>query len=186
VTDPSPASPPGDGGSPGGGAGGPRAEGDGIAVDIPTRGGLATVVFTSRDIARARPASTAFDYQGRRYAGSVLLTGPRWDASASAGLTLFPAGSAAGRGVTDAIAGLIGADVAAWLREHPEVLDLAGQAHEAARRTRARRDLELLAMEITAAEDNLARLRRRHEQLRAIAGDAAGDGSASPPGEARP
>jgi hypothetical protein len=154
-------------------------------VDIPTRAGLATVVFTSRDIAHARPASTAFTYQGRRYAGSVLLTGPRWDASASAGLTLFPAGSAAGRGVTDAIAGLIGAGVAAWLREHPEVLDLAGRAHEAARRARARRDLELLAMEILAAEENLATLRRRREQLRVLAGDAAGDDCATLPGEAR-
>jgi hypothetical protein len=74
--------------------------------------------------------------------------GRAWDASASAGLTLFRPAARPG---------------------------LAGQAHEADRRARARRDLELLA-----AEENLATLRRRREQLRVLAGDAAGDDRATP------
>ena len=150
--------------------GGPRAEGDEIAVEIPTRAGLVTVAFISRHIATARPAGGgAFTYRDRRYAGSLLLTSPRWDATASAGLTLLPTGAGAGRGVARAIAGLVGTAVAAWLHEHPEVLDLAAHAHASARRARARRDLELVSIEITAAEDHLARLHAKQDQLRATA-----------------
>jgi hypothetical protein len=162
------------------GTGAPRAEGYAIAVDIPTRAGLATVAFTSRDIASARPASGAFTYRDRRYSGSLLLTGPRWDATASAGLTLLPSRTAAGRGVATAIAGLVSAAVAAWLHEHPEVLDLAGHAHAAARRARARRDLELVSIEITAAEDHLARLRRKQDQLRVTAEGTDGEDAPRP------
>ena len=46
----------------------------------------------------------------------------------------------------------------------------AGREEPAARRARAQRDLELLAMEITTAEEHLDELRRKEDQLRAIAG----------------
>ena len=81
---------------PAGGIGDPRQEGDGIAVDIATRAGLVTVIFTSAASASARPAGTAFSYRGRRYTGSVYLAGPSWRGSPSPGLSLFPAGSPAG------------------------------------------------------------------------------------------
>ena len=42
------------------GTGAPHPEGDGIAVDIATRAGLVTVVFTSAASASARPPGTAF------------------------------------------------------------------------------------------------------------------------------
>jgi hypothetical protein len=47
---------------------------------------------------------------------------------------------------------------------------LVGQGDAAARRAAAQRDLELLVMEIAAAEQHLDDLRRREEELRAIAG----------------
>lgn len=46
----------------------------------------------------------------------------------------------------------------------------AGREEPAARRARAQRDLELLAMEIITAEEHLDELRRKQDQLHAIAG----------------
>ena len=45
----------------------------------------------------------------------------------------------------------------------------AGREEPAACRARVQRDLELLAMEITTAEEHLDELRRKQDQLRAIA-----------------
>lgn len=149
--------------------GAPRREGDGIAVDIATPAGPVTLVLTSRDIGSARPADGAFTYQGRRYTGNVFLAGPRWDGSGSIGLSLLPGGGPAGRMVSSTIAATVGTAVAAWLREHPEIPDLAAQAQATARRARARQDLELLEMEIATAEEHLAALRRKQEQLRTVA-----------------
>jgi len=86
-------------------------------------------------------------------------------------LSLHPAGGPAGRRVAGTIAGIVGADVAAYVRAHPEVLDLAAQARARAGRARARRDLELLTAEITAAEEHLAGLRCKEQRLREIAGN---------------
>lgn len=170
MNDPGPAGPPGPGhGTAAHGTGGPRAGRDGIEAGISTRAGLVTVTFTGREHARACPASGAFTYRGRQYTGSVFLTGPGWHGSASLGLSLYPAGSPAGQGVTDTIASLVGAGVAAFVRGHPEILDLAAQARARAEQARAQRDLELLAAEIMAAEQHLAGLRRKQEQLQAIA-----------------
>jgi len=152
-----------------GGTGAPRPEGDGIAVDIATWVGLVTVVFTSPVHARARPAGRAFTYRGRHYSGSVYLTAPSWSGSPGLGMSLYPAGSPAGRGVAGTIASVIGAAVAAWLGDHREILDMAGQAHAAAARARAQRDLELLEPEITAARQHLDELHRKQDQLRTIA-----------------
>jgi hypothetical protein len=140
---------------PAGGTGAPRREGDGIAVDIATRAGLLTVVFTSPASASARPTGTAFSYRGRHYTGSVYLAGPSWRGTPGPGLSLFPAGSPAGPGVAATIADIIGAAVAAWLGDHPGILDLAAQAAAAAARARAQRELELLQPEITAAGQHL-------------------------------
>lgn len=63
---------------------------------------------------------------------------------------------------------IIGSAVVAW-RAAPQVPNLAGEAHTTVRRARGRRDLELPAMEITAAEQHLDERRRRQEQFRAIA-----------------
>lgn len=162
---------------PAGGTGAPRGEGDGIAVDIATRAGLLTVVFTSPASASARPTGTAFSYRGRHYTGSVYLAGPSWRGTPGPGLSVFPAGSPAGPGVAATIADIIGAAVAAWLGDHPGILDLAAQAAAAAARVRAQRELELLQPEITAAGQHLEELRRKQHRLRAI---AAG-GTGSPP-----
>jgi hypothetical protein len=70
----------------------------------------------------------------------------------------------------DTIADIIGVGVAAYLREHPQILELAGQARARADRARAQRDLDLLAAEIVAAGHHLDELRRKQERLRAIAG----------------
>lgn len=154
---------------PGTAAGGPRDDGDGIAVDIATRAGLVTVQFTGRGHARACPAAgQAFTYRGRQYTGSVFLSGPGWHGSSGLGLSLHPAGGPAGRSVAETIAGIVGAAVAAYLRAHPEVLDLAAQARTRADQARAVRDLELLTVEITAAEQHLASLRRKEQQLTEI------------------
>jgi len=169
---PGPAGP----GVPAGGTGTPRGEGDGIAVEVPTRAGLVTVVFTGREHARACPAGRAFTYRDRQYAGSVYLAGPDWQGTALLGLSLYPAGPA----VAGAIASIIGAGVAAWLRDHPEILDLAAQARARAGRARARRDLELLTAEITAAGQHLDGLRRKQERLQAIASGSRDE----PPGPA--
>jgi hypothetical protein len=158
--DPAPAS---------GETGVPRPDGDAIAVDLRTRAGLVTVVLTSAAQARARPARQAFRYRGRAYAGSVYLAAPSWRGSTGLGLTLVPSGGPAGRGVAETIAALVGADVAAWLDGHPEVLDLAAQAHAAAARARAQRDLELLETEITSVRRHLDELDSRQDRLRAIA-----------------
>ena len=77
---------------PAGRAGDPRPEGDGIAVDIATRAGLVTVVFTSAASVGARPAGTAFSYRDRCYTGSVYLAGPSWRGTPGPELSLFPAG----------------------------------------------------------------------------------------------
>jgi hypothetical protein len=144
---------------------------DGIAAEISTRTGLVTVVFTGREHARACPAAGVFTDRGRQYAGSMLLTGPGWRRSpAASGLSLHPAGGPAGRGTADTIAGIIGADVAAYLRDHREILDLAAQTRARADRARAQRDLDFLAAEIVAAEYHLDELRRKKKRLRAIAG----------------
>lgn len=74
----------------------------------------------------------------------MYLTGPSWRGSPGLGMSLYPAGSPAGRGVADTIASVIGAAVAAWLGDHREILDMAGQAHAASARARLQRDLELL------------------------------------------
>src|SRR6202035_480553 len=153
-----------DAGDPGPGAGpppadvtvAPRPEGDGIAVDIATRAGLVTVQFTGRGHARACPvAGQAFTYRGRQYTGSVFLSGPGWHGSSGLGLSLHPAGGPAGRSVAETIAGIVGAAVAAYLRAHSDVLDLAAQARTRGDQARAVRDLELLTVEITAAEQHL-------------------------------
>ncbi len=60
--------------------------------------------------------------------------------------------------------------MAAYLRDHSEILDLAAQARARAAQARAQRDLDFLAAEIVAAEHHLDELRRKQEQLRAIAG----------------
>ena len=87
---------------PGTAAGGPRDDGDGIAVDIATRAGLVTVQFTGRGHARACPAAgQAFTYRGRQYTGSVFLSGPGWHGSSGLGLSLHPAGGPAGCSVAD-------------------------------------------------------------------------------------
>lgn len=101
---PGPAGP----GVPAGGTGTPRGEGDGIAVEVPTRAGLVTVVFTGREHARACPAGRAFTYRDRQYAGSVYLAGPDWQGTALLGLSLYPAGRPAGPAVAGAIASIIG------------------------------------------------------------------------------
>jgi hypothetical protein len=157
----------------------PSVGSDGITADIRTRVGLVTVMFTGREHARACPAQRAFTYRGRQYAGSVFLTGPGWRASVTLGLSLSPAGTPAGRGVADTIAAIVGTDVAAWLRDHPEILDQAAQARARAEQGRAQRDLELLAAEIMAAGQHLDGLRRKQEQLRVI---ASGDHPRSLPG----
>jgi hypothetical protein len=172
MTSPGPAGP---GGIAGREAPVPRAEDDGIAVDIPTRAGLVTVVFTSRDYARARPALRAYSYRGRQYAGSITLTGPAWQGSALLGLSLFPAGSPAGPAVAQAIASTIAAGVASFVHDHPGILDRAAHARAEAERARARRDLELLTAEITAAEQHLDALRHKQDRLQAIADGTAGD-----------
>ncbi len=159
---------------PAGGTGAPRPEGDGVAVDIATRAGLVTVVFTSPVLARARPAGRAFTYRGRHYTGSVYLTGPSWRGSPGLGMALYPAGSPAGRGVAGTIASVVGAAVGAWLGDHREILDMAGQAHAASARAWAQRDLELLEPEITAARQHLDELRRKQDQLRAVAAGGPG------------
>ena len=173
---PGPAGP----GVPAGGTGTPRGEGDGIAVEVPTRAGLVRVVFTGREHARACPAGRAFTYRDRRYAGSVYLAGPDWQGTALPGLSLYPAGRPAGPAVAGAIASIIGAGVAAWLRDHPEILDLAAQARARAGRARARRDLELLTAEITAAGQHLDGLRLKQERLQVIASGSRDE----PPGPA--
>ena len=137
------------------------------------------MVFTGREHARACPAGRAFTYRDRQYAGSVYLAGPT-GRHALLGLSLYPAGRPAGRSVAGAIASIIGAGVAAWLRDHPEILDLAAQARARAGRARARRDLELLTAEITAAEQQLDGLRRKQERLQAIASGSRDE----PPGPA--
>ena len=157
------------------GAGIPRADGDEVEADIPTRAGLVTVEFVGRDYARACPAQRAFTYRGRQYAGTVSLTGPAWRGSALLGLSLYPAGGRAGRGVAEAIASLVAAGVAAWLSDHPEILDQAADARARAERARAQRDLELLTAQIAAAEHELDALRARQDRLQAI---AAGSGLA--------
>ncbi len=60
--------------------------------------------------------------------------------------------------------------MAAHLRDHPEILDLAAQARARADPARAQRDLDFLAAEIVAAEHHLDELRRKQERLRAIVG----------------
>jgi hypothetical protein len=66
VSDPAAGSPRGGSAGPappGTAGGGPRDDGDGIAVDIATRAGLVTVQFTGRGHARACPAAgQAFTY----------------------------------------------------------------------------------------------------------------------------
>ena len=156
------------------GTGAPRPEGDQIAVDIATRAGLVTVVFTSAASASARPAGTAFSYRGRRYTSRVYLAGPSWRGTPGLGLSLFPAGTPAGPGVAAAIADIIGAVVAAWLGDHPGVLDLAAQAAAAAARVRAQRELELLQPEIAAAGQHLEELRCKQHRLRVIAAGGSG------------
>jgi hypothetical protein len=181
MSDP-PAAGPAEGGGPvsrGSAASGPRADGDEIAVDIGTRAGLVTVVFSGRGTARACPAAGAFAYRDRQYTGSVFLSGPGWHGSSGLGLSLHPAGGPAGRSVTDAIAGIVGADVAAYVRAHPDILGMAAQARAQAEQARAVRDLELLAVQITAAEQHLAGLRRKEARLRDI---TVNDGLAHRPG----
>ena len=111
-----------------------------------------------------------FTHRGRQYADSVLLTGPGWRGTATLGLSLSPDGPPAGRSTADTIADIIGAGVAAHLREPPPVLDLAEQARARADRARAQRDPGFLAAEIVAAEHHLDELRRKRERLWAIAG----------------
>lgn len=105
----------------------------------------------------------------------MFLANPGWRGSSGLGLSRYPAGGPAGHSVTDAIAGIVGAAVAAYLRDHPEVLDQAAQARTRAEQARAQRGLELLATEITAAEQHLDGLYRKQEQLRAIASGARDD-----------
>ena len=167
---------------PASGTGAPRPEGDAIAVDIATRAGPVTVVFTSPAHARARPAGQAFSYRGRYYTGSVHLMAPSWRGSPGLGMSLYPAGSPAGCGVAAAIAAQVGAAVADWLSDHRDVLDMAAQAQAAAARARAQRDLELLEPEITAVRQHLDELHRKQDQLRAT---AAGPGRLPDP-SARP
>jgi len=62
----------------------PRPDGDGIAVDIPTRAGLVTVVFTGRGHARATPAAGgAFTYRGRAAVAAHLREHPEIPGQAS-------------------------------------------------------------------------------------------------------
>jgi hypothetical protein len=151
---------------------------DGITVEIPTRAGLVTVEFTGRDRGRASAAAGAYTYRGRQYSGTVLLSGPRWTGTAGLGWSLYPGGQPAGPGTAGTIAAMIAADVAAWLRDRPEILDQAGQARERAKQERARRDLGLLEQEIAAARQQLDDLFRRRDRLRVAAGSADDD----PPG----
>ena len=95
-------------------------------------------------------------------------SGPGWHGSSGLGLSLHPAGGRAGRSVAETIAGIVGAAVAACIRAHPKILDLAAQARTRADQARAVRDLELLTVEITAAEQHLAGLRRKEQQLTEI------------------
>jgi hypothetical protein len=155
-------------------------------TEISTRAGLVTVVFTGQETARACPAAGAFTYRSRQYAGSVLLAGPSWRGTATLGLSLYPAGGPAGRSTRrQRSPGIIAADVAAYLRDHSEILDLAAQARARAAQARAQRDLAFLAAEIVAAEHHLGELRRKQE-LRAIAGGLPEDtGQEQPPGPAQ-
>lgn len=116
------------------------------------------------------------------------MTGPSWRGSPGPSMSLYPAGSPAGRGVAGTVASVIGAAVAAWLGDHREILDMAGQAHAAAARARAQRDLELLHAEIAAARQHLDELHRKQDQLRMIAASGPGgppDVPASPPAATR-
>lgn len=113
----------------------------------------------------------------------MFLANPGWHGSSGLGLFRYPAGGPVAS-VTDAIAGIVGAAVAAYLRDHPEVLDQAAQARARAEQARAQRGLELLATEITAAEQHLDGLYRKQEHLRAIASgahdDQVGSGGGTP------
>jgi len=149
-----------------------RAVDDGIAAGISTRAGPVTVVFTGRNQGRASPAAGAYTYRGRQYTGTVLVTGPAWTFS------LLPAGNPAGTSTAGTIAAVIAADIAAWLSDHPEILDQAAQARERVGQARARRDLTILDPEIRAARQHLAELLRKRDQLAAT---AAG-GRSDPPG----
>lgn len=125
------------------------------------------MIFTGRGQAHAHPAARTYTYRGRCYTGTVHLSGPGWEGSTGLGLTRCPAGTPAGRVASDTIARIIGA---AHLHGHPGVLDAAELAHARAQQARAARDLHLLTIEIRAAEEHLAALRRKEATLRAIAG----------------
>jgi len=154
-----------------------RAVDDGIAAGISTRAGPVTVVFTGRNQGRASPAAGAYTYRGRQYTGTVLVTGPAWTGTALT-FSLLPAGNPAGTSTAGTIAAVIAADIAAWLSDHPEILDQAAQARERVGQARARRDLTILDPEIRAARQHLAELLRKRDQLAAT---AAG-GRSDPPG----
>ena len=125
--------------------------------------------FTGRGHARACPAAgRAFTYRGRQYTGSVFCPAPAGTAAPASGCPCT-AGVPAGQSVADTIAALVGTAVAAYVRAHPEVPDLAAQTRARAEQARAQRDLELLTAEITAAEQHLAGLRRKEARLGDIA-----------------
>ena len=162
---------------PAGGIGDPRREGDEIAVDIATRAGLVTVIFTSAASASARPAGTAFGYRAGATPAACTWRGRPGAAAPAPGCRCSQRAAPLGRASPLRIADVIGAAVAAWLGDHPGVLDLAAQAAAAAARARPQRELELLQPEIAAAGQQLEELRRKQHRLRVI---AAG-GSGSPP-----
>jgi len=75
--------------------------------------------------------------------------------------------------------------VAAYLRDHSEILDLAAQARARADQARAQRDLDFPAAEIVAAGHHLDELRRKQERLRAIAGGPPEDAGQEQPSRCR-
>ena len=124
VNNPVPAPGPG---VPAGGTGIPRGEGDGIAVEVPTRAGLVTVVFTGREHARACPPG-APSPTGTAGTPAACTWRPGLAGHRAAGAVAVPGRRPAGPAVAGAIPSIIGAGFAAWLRDHPEILDVAGQA----------------------------------------------------------
>ena len=170
VSDPAAGSPRGGSAGPappGTAAGGPRADGDGIAVDIAT--GPAWSRCSSPGAATRGPARQP----GRRSPTEAASTPAACSFPAPAG-TATPASGcpctlreAPPGGASPDDSGS-GGRRRACIRAHPEILDLAAQARTRAGQARAVRDLELLTVEITAAEQHLAGLRRKEQQLTEI------------------
>ena len=173
---PGPAGP----GVPPGGTGTPRGEGDGIAVEVPTRarpghGGVHRAGARAGLPGRARLHLPGPPVRRQRVPGRPRLAG-----HGAARAVAVPGRAPCRPGRRGGDREHHRAGVAAWLRDHPEILDLAAQARARAGRARARRDLELLTAEITAAEQQLDGLRRKQERLQAIASGSRDE----PPGPA--